>query len=93
MSRPRKTARACLVAGLLIVLVAACSPKGANDPGETPAPVALIGWDGAAWEVIAPLLPPGRPPNLPRPLDDGTRGYQIFANHEEDVLKVVLECS
>lgn len=27
------------------------------------------------------------------PLDDGARGYQVFANHEEDVLKVVLECS
>ena len=47
---------------------------------------------------LLPLIERGRlapteiiTPRLPR--DDGPRGYQVFANHEADVLKVVLEGS
>ena len=63
---------------LLALLLALLAPlAGCADREEAPpanAPIALIGWDGANWDVIDPLLAAGRLPNLQRLLDRGSRG-------------------
>ena len=61
---------------LAILALACSSPPEApiEAPGE---PVAIIGWDGATWEVIDPLIEAGRLPNLARVLEGGARGTLV----------------
>lgn len=65
----------------LRLLLALCLTVGcAGAPESVPAPdagVAVIGWDGATWRVIDPLLRQGRLPNLERLLERGSRGVLL----------------
>jgi predicted AlkP superfamily phosphohydrolase/phosphomutase len=66
------------------LLLAGCAdgrPETADAAPPTAAPaskVALIGWDGATWTVIDPLLRRGELPNVARLLERGARGTLLF---------------
>ncbi len=44
-----------------------------RDPSRAGSRVLLVGWDGADWNLIDPLLASGRMPNLARLIDHGSR--------------------
>lgn len=66
----------------LLALVLAAAPLagcgGTPGPPPEPAPpgqpVAVIGWDGADWEVAGPLVEAGRLPNLEALMERGAHG-------------------
>lgn len=65
-----RTRTVALVALACLLVLAACSPRPSRK-------VAIIGWDGASWAVIDPLLHEGRLPNLKRLLERGSRGVLV----------------
>ena len=66
------------LAGVLALAVVAsvggCAPA---PPEERPAKVVLIGWDGATWDVIRPMLRDGALPVLGRLIEGGGRGVMM----------------
>lgn len=48
--------------------------KDADTDGRPPRRVLLVGWDGADWRMLNPMLERGELPNLQRFLDEGVRG-------------------
>ena len=60
---------------------------GCSDGTSHPPRVAVIGWDGATWNVIDPLLEQGRLPNLARLIERGSRGVMVA---EEPLLSPAL---
>jgi predicted AlkP superfamily pyrophosphatase or phosphodiesterase len=67
----RATALSCVLALVLVASVGGCSPA---PPEERDTKVVLIGWDGATWDVIRPMLRDGELPVLGRLIDGGGRG-------------------
>ena len=55
----------------VIVSAAGCSPA---PPEAQAAKVVLIGWDGATWDVIRPMLQRGELPVLGGLIEGGGRG-------------------
>lgn len=88
--------RAALLLFFGVVLSPASPAAGTATPvrPDSPAPrvaligprVALIGWDGATWDVIDPLLKKGKLPHLARLLRNGSRGVLVA---EEPLLSPV----
>jgi drug/metabolite transporter (DMT)-like permease len=72
LDRARRAAIVVLISCGLI----SCGTEEATVKSE-PRKVAIIGWDGATWDVIDPLLRAGRLPNLQRLLDQGSRGTLV----------------
>jgi len=67
----RAMALSCVLALVLVASVGGCSPA---PPEERDTKVVLIGWDGATWDVIRPMLRDGELPVLGRLIDGGGRG-------------------
>ncbi len=59
--------------GWVALLLAVLSCAGSRSSR----PVLLIGWDGATWEILDPLLAQGRLPTLARLLARGTGGVLV----------------
>lgn len=70
-SRPPKST----AVALLLALTAAAACGGGDGPKRRPADtrVLVVGWDGATWDLIDPLLAQGRLPNLARLLARGSQ--------------------
>ncbi|MDH3628806.1 MAG: alkaline phosphatase family protein [Acidobacteriota bacterium] len=51
--------------------------EATDDPESSPPQVAIIGWDGATWAVMEPLLRAGQLPNVQALLDRGGRGVLL----------------
>lgn len=63
------------LAALLLFLgtAAGCSAKDAPERRPAPTRVLVVGWDGATWDLIDPLLAQGRMPHLARLLERGSQ--------------------
>jgi predicted AlkP superfamily phosphohydrolase/phosphomutase len=60
---------------VLVIVCALMSPPGFCQQGkEEHRPIVVIGWDGAAWEILDPLLEQGRLPTLQRLIENGRGG-------------------
>lgn len=80
MMHPRSCAGAAgmlLAAAILGAWGCSGSGEGHIEPPAPPAKIALIGWDGATWEVIDPLLRQGQLPHLARLLREGSRAVLL----------------
>ena len=58
---------------ILVIGCGSAEPPAAAEAGAESPPVAVIGWDGATWEVIEPMLEAGRLPHLAALIEGGTR--------------------
>lgn len=69
----RRSTSSLALALALVLGAASCGSDGA--PGRRPAEtrVLVVGWDGATWDLIDPLLASGRMPNLARMLARGSQ--------------------
>jgi len=65
---PRSRVRGSTWAAGLACCVLACA-----EPSEPSERVLVVGWDGATWDLIDPLLAAGRMPNLAALLERGAR--------------------
>jgi predicted AlkP superfamily phosphohydrolase/phosphomutase len=68
-----RTATVSLAAALLALV--GCGGGGEDAPQRRPADtrVLVVGWDGATWDLIDPLLAQGRMPHLARLLERGSQ--------------------
>lgn len=71
--QPRARAGAVAVALAAALVAAAGCGEPAPEPAVRRGKVALIGWDGATWHLVEPLVAAGRLPNLARLIDRGGR--------------------
>jgi len=58
--------RSLLTAALVLALVPALAGACAKPPARTAPRVLVVGWDGASYELLDPLLAAGRLPNVAR---------------------------
>lgn len=57
----------------LLILVAACGCESAPERRPAATRVLVVGWDGATWDLIDPLLAAGRMPHLARLMGRGSQ--------------------
>jgi predicted AlkP superfamily phosphohydrolase/phosphomutase len=70
---------------ILISLLASCRGDGRSRPEHVPyaARVFVVGWDGADWKVIEPLLARGALPHLARLMEEGAHYFWKYRFAEE----------
>ncbi len=66
-----------------LLLAAACNSGGGEDDSSIPPRLLVIGWDGATYDLIDPLVQAGRLPNLARLMESG-----ISANLESTAIPI-----
>jgi predicted AlkP superfamily phosphohydrolase/phosphomutase len=73
----------CLTGLLLASLFFAAACNGKSDDADSPTRLLVVGWDGATFDLVDPLVQAGKLPNLARLMEDG-----VSANLESTAIPI-----